>query len=59
MAEANEREKTASQELFKAKQSEKNTKEVDNTKSKEEKTLVLEMEKKLEFINDIVSRNKL
>lgn len=59
MAEAAEKERQAAAELFKAKQQEKNTKEADATKDKDEKALVMEMERRLEFINDIVTRNKL
>lgn len=59
MQEAEEREKAAAQELFKAKQQEKTSKDVDSTKDKDEKNLIMEMERKLEFINDIVTRNKL
>ena len=59
MKEAEEREKAAAQELFKAKQQEKNTKEMEGTKDKDEKNLIMEMERRLEFINDIVTRNKL
>lgn len=41
MQEAEEREKAAAQELFKAKQQEKTSKDVDSTKDKDEKTLIM------------------